>query len=217
MTNVGPTAILGDLGVSQGTSITGFGPGVVLGTTHDGDAVAMQAHLDAAAAYMHMAGLTPTADLTGRDLGGMTLTPGVYRLSTSAQLTGILTLDAQGQAGASFIFQVGSTLTTAAGSSIVLVDGASSDGVGFQVGTSATLGTGTIFAGTILASTSDVLATGVHLDGRVIALGGAVTLDDDTLVLPNTAAPEPSSLVLSGLAAVAGLAFARARRNHRGT
>jgi Ice-binding-like len=182
VTNTGPSILSGDLGVSSGTSITGFPPGIVNGgTTHAGNAVAAQAHSDATAAYLMLAALPVTRDLTGQDLGGLTLTPGVYRFSSSAQLTGRLTFDGQGQADPLFVFQIGSTLTTASGSSIVTINGADACDAFFQIGSSATLGTGTRFSGTLIAYASDTLTTGASVDGRVIALNGAVTLDTNDI------------------------------------
>lgn len=182
VTNTGPSTISGNVGVSAGTSVTGFPPGLVTGgTVHAGDGVALQAHADATAAYVMLAGLAVTHDLTGQDLGGLTLAPGVYHFSSSAQLTGQLTFDGQGQADPLFVFQIGSTLTTASGSSIVMTNGADACDAFFQVGSSATLGTGTRFSGTIIAYMSDTLTTGATLDGRVIALNGAVTLDTNDI------------------------------------
>src|SRR4029077_17131484 len=122
-------------------------------------------------------------DLTGQNLGGKTLTPGVYCFASSAQLTGALTLDAQGDANAVFIFKIGSTLTTASASSVVLINGGSPNNVFWQVGSSATLGTTTAFVGNIVALTSITLTTGVVVSGRVLARNGAVTMDTNTVGL----------------------------------
>jgi ice-binding like protein/putative Ig domain-containing protein/exosortase sorting signal-containing protein len=180
VTNTGSSVVTGDLGVWPGFAITGFPPGVVVGVTHAGDAVALQAQSDLVTAYNALAGQACDTDLTGQDLGGMTLTPGVYCFSTSAQLTGTLTLDAQGSASAVFVFQIGSTLTTASSSAVRVINGGSSCNVFWQVGSSATLGTGTTFAGSILALTSITLNTSASVAGRVLARNGAVTLDTDS-------------------------------------
>ena len=181
VTNTGATAVGGDLGVSPGTAVTGFPPGTVSGTIHAGDAVAAQAQHDAAVAYNSLAGQACDFNLTGQDLGGKTLIPGVYCFDSSAQLTGTLTLDGQGNSNAVFIFKIGSTLTTASGASVLLINGASSCNVFFQVGSSAILGTNTMFAGNILALTSTTLNTGATINGRALALNGAVTLDTNTI------------------------------------
>src|SRR5712692_8810261 len=124
VTNTGTTTIDGSLGVWPGTAITGFPPGIVSGGTTDaGDAVAQQAQSDVTSAYNVLAGLPFTSDLTGQDLGGLTLTSGVYRFDTSAQLTGTLMLDAQGSDNAFWVFQIGSTLTTARSSSVQIING----------------------------------------------------------------------------------------------
>ena len=153
VTNTGTTSLIGDLGVSPGTSITGFPPGALTGTIHAADAVAAQAQVDAATAYNSLAGETCTTNLTGQDLGGLTLRPGVYCFDTSAQLTGTLNLNAAGDPNAVFVFLIGSTLTTASNSAVI-VSGGSPCGVYFQVGSSATLGTGTQFSGNIFALAS---------------------------------------------------------------
>ena len=181
-TNTGPSVLNGDLGLAPGSSITGFGlPAVVNGATHNTDAVAMQAQADLTTAYNTAASQLSPVDLTGQDLGGLTLTAGAYAFSTSAQLTGALTLDAAGDPNAQFVFEVGSTLTTASASSIVMINGASPCNVYWQVGSSATLGSTTAFQGTIMALTSVTLNNGASIIGRALARNGAVTLDDNLL------------------------------------
>ena len=181
VTSTGLTLLTGDLGVWPGTEITGFGPGVVIGTIHAGDEVAAQAQSDLTTAYNALAGLPCNTDLTGQDLGGQTLAPGVYCFSSSAQLTGTLVLDAGGNPNAVFIFQIASTLTTATNSSVVMINGGRVCNVFWQVGSSATLGTGTAFAGNILAYVSITLTTAVSLSGRALARTAAVTMDTDTV------------------------------------
>ncbi|MDA3926602.1 MAG: ice-binding family protein [Kiritimatiellae bacterium] len=183
--------------MSPGSTIMGFPPGIVNGATHAGNAVAAQAHSDALTAYNTLVAITGATDLTGQDLGGLILTAGTYKYSSAAQLTGTLTLDGQGQSDSSFVIQIGSTLTTASASSILLINGAMYDNIFFQVGSSAALGAGTDFSGNIVALTSDTLNTGATVNGRVIAINGAVTLDGNTIVT----VPEPASaaLLFSGL------------------
>jgi hypothetical protein len=189
VTNTGPTTISGDLGVNPGLAITGFPPGVVVaGTTHAGDATSLQAQSDATLAYDALAAEPCSADLTGIDLGGLTLAPGVYCFSSSAQLTGTLVLDAQGTAGAVFVFKTVSTLTTASDASVRMINGGDPCGVFWQVGSSAVLGTSTVFSGSILALTSISLATGATVSGRALARNGAVTMDSDTVTAGNCAA-----------------------------
>jgi hypothetical protein len=190
VTNTGPSVLNGDLGVTPGTSLSGFGaPAVVNGATHDNDAVAAQAQADLTTAYNVAAGqpIAPGNELTGVDLGGLTLSPGAYGYSTSAQLTGQLTLDAHGDPNAQFVFVIGSTLTTASASSVVLTDGASPCNVFWKIGSSATLGSGTAFEGNIMALTSISLNSGVTVLGRALARNGEVTLINDVLTQPGCA------------------------------
>jgi Ice-binding-like len=182
VTNTGSSVITGDLGVSPGTAITGFPPGLVMsGTIHAADAAASAAQNSVTTAYTSLASQTCTQDLTGQDLGGKTLTAGVYCFSAAAQLTGVLTLNAQGNANAVFIFKIGSTLTTASASSVVMSNGALTCNVFWQVGSSATLGTTTSFAGNILALASITVTTGARVTGRALARTGAVTLDTNAV------------------------------------
>ncbi|MDQ6778680.1 MAG: ice-binding family protein [Actinomycetota bacterium] len=183
-TNTGPSVLNGDLGVSPGTSLSGFTlPAVVNGATHDDDAVAGQAQNDLATAYGVAAGqpISPGNDLTGQDLGGLTLRAGAYSFSSSAQLTGQLTLDAAGDPNAQFVFEIGSTLTTASASSVRLINGASPCNIYWQVGSSATLGTTTALMGNVLAHDSISLDDSATVEGRLLALGGAVTLIHNTI------------------------------------
>ncbi|MHB8281135.1 MAG: ice-binding family protein [Candidatus Humimicrobiaceae bacterium] len=183
ITNTGNSVINGDIGSYPTASITGFPPGIVNGTNHAGDAVTQGAKDDLVIAYNDAAGRTPTSatDYTGVDLGGLTLTSGVYRASTSMALTGTLTLDAQGDPNAVFIFQAGSTLTTASSSAVSLINGARFCRVFWQVGSSATLGTSTSFVGHIFALTSITATTGATVQGQLLARNGAVTLDTNTI------------------------------------
>lgn len=222
-----PTVVTGDLGVSPGSAVTGFPPGMVVGgTIHAADAVAAQAQSDLTTVYNNLASEACNTDLSGQDLGGLTLTPGVYCFTTSAQLTGALTLDAQGNSNAQFVFKIGSTLTTASGSSVLLINSASSCGVFWQVGSSATLGTGTTLAGSIVALSSITLNTGASVNGRVLARNGAVTLDNSNVTIcsggpglplqppPIATVPTLSGwgmIVLTGLLVFSGLAAMRRR------
>lgn len=191
VTNTGPTVVQRNLGVSPGTAVTGFPPGIVTGgSIHAADAVASQAQSDVTTAYNSLARRACDFDLTGQDLGGLTLIPGVYCFSTSAQLTGQLTLDAQGNAAALFVFQIGSTLTTASNASVLMIGGSPCN-VYWQVGSSATIGTTTQFVGNILALSSISLTTGASVTGRVLARNGAVTMDTNTVSAAScAAAPE---------------------------
>ena len=192
VTNTGPSVITGNLGVHPGTAITGFPPGLATGVTHAADAEALQAQTDTTAAYVNLAGQECDSDLTDQDLGGMKLVPGVYCYSTSAQLTGALTLDAGGVSDAVWVFQMGSTLTTAVNSSVVLINGADPCNVYWQVGSSATLGTTTSFVGSILALASITLNNRASVRGRVLARTAAVTLDENTIGVPTCNVPPTS-------------------------
>ena len=191
VTNTGPSVISGDLGVSPGTAVTGFPPGLVSnGTIHSADAVAAQAQADLTTAYNDAAGRTPR-DAVPPDLGGLTLLPGVYNRATTMGLTGTVTLNAQGNPNAVFIFQAGSSLITASNSTVALINGASPCNVYWQVGSSATLGTDTTFVGSILALTSVSVQTGTTVDGRVLARNGQVSLDTNRITRPNCAVIPP--------------------------
>ena len=187
VTSTGNSVLNGDLGVAPGTAITGFGPGIVNGTTYAGVPFAAHAQADVLTAYNTLAGEMALADLTDQDLGGLILAAGAYHFNTSAQLTGILILDAQGDSNARFIFQIGSTLTTATSASVLLINGAQAGNVFWQVGSSATLGTGTAFDGNILADQSITFNYQASLSGRAFAMNGAVTMDDNVITVPTKA------------------------------
>lgn len=197
VTNTGNTVLNGNLGLYSGTSITGFPPGIVNGTIYLTDAVAQQAQIGALTGYNLLVSETSIQNLSGQDLGGLTLTSGVRNFASSAQLTGTLILDAGGNSNARFDFQIGSTLTTASGSTVSLINGAQASNVFWQVGTSATLGTNTSFSGSILADQSITLNTGANLSGRALALNGAVTLDTNVITVPE---PSPIWPLVSCLA-----------------
>ncbi|MBA4416896.1 MAG: hypothetical protein C0392_03140 [Syntrophus sp. (in: bacteria)] len=205
VTNIGATIIYGNLGLT-GSSVTGFPPGTVTGMINIGDAAAQSAMTDAKNAYSAIAALTPDYNYSGQGLGSLTLTPGVYYFSSSAQLTGPLTLNFQGNPNADFIFQIGTTLTTASSSSVIITNGGSANQVYWQVGTSATLGTDTNFIGNILADQSITLTTGANiLDGRAFALNAAVTLDSNVIKAAPVPVPPTVWLLGSGLAGLVGL------------
>jgi hypothetical protein len=174
-----------DVGVSPGTTTTGFPPCTITGTRHLGDAAAATAQNDLTTAYNALAGLACGTTVTPADLGGRTLAPGVYCAATSLAVTGAVTLDGQGNANALFVFQMGSTLTTGTTANIALINGAQAKNVYWQVGSSATLGTGTTFRGTIAALTSITLNDNATMLGRALARNGAVSLGtNNTITLP---------------------------------
>jgi hypothetical protein len=180
VTNTGSTVVSGDVGVCPGTAVTGFPPGSTGGTIHIADGVASLAQATLTAGYIDAAGRAGGTSVAG-DLVGQTLTSGVYTSTSSLADSGDLTLDAQGNPSAVFIFQIASTLTTGSGSHIVLANGAKACNVFWQVGSSATLGTNSVFKGNIMALTSITITTGVNLEGRALARNGAVTLDTDVI------------------------------------
>lgn len=186
VTNTGPTSVDGDLGVSPGTAVTGFfsvdgGPGTVSGAIHSGDAAAATAQTNLTTAFNNAAGRPPGTAVSG-NLGGRTLGPGVFTASSSLEISsGDLTLTAVGDADAVFIFQIPSTLTVTTGRQVILAGGAQAANVFWQVGSSATLGTNSVFSGTIMAQESITLQTGASLQGRALARTGAVTLESNVV------------------------------------
>lgn len=225
VTNTGPTVINGDVGVGPGSAITGFPPGVLTppSSFFMGFPATLAAQNNLTAAYNQAAGLVFTQDLTGQSLGGQTLIAGVYRFATTSALDGILTLDGQNNPNANFVFQIGTSFASSAAAAVVLVNGASAEQVFFQVGSSATLGSGS-FQGNILALTSITAVTGVNVDaGRLLSRNGAVTLDTNRISIPLAApgagVPELDASSLSAPLTVLGLflvlvADRRRRRIH---
>ena len=212
VTNTGPTVLNGDLGLFPGTSVTGFPPGIVNGTMFINDTIAMEAQAAALVAYNQLVGLPPTTTLSG-SLGGLALLPGIYQITSSAQLNGTLTLNGNGMADPLFVFQIGSTLTTGSASSVVEINGANASNLYWQVGSSATLGTNSQFNGTLIANTSDTLTTGATVtNGHIFALNGAVTLDSNIISVPEPATVALLFLGLALVAVVKGSAIHRSRR-----
>lgn len=245
ISNTGSTMITGNLAISpkKASSVTGFPRGVVTGAKDEDNAVAIRAQTDLVTTYNDAAHATPFKNMSGVNLGGKTLTPGVYHFSSSAQLTGTLTLNGEGRAASLFIFQIGSALTTASGSRVALIGRANACNVFWQVTSSATLGTATSFQGNLIALTSITLTTGATIGvgagvngGRALARNGALTLDSNVIKPPTgtcttaatttttTTPPTPSSgaapsalvpwLLGSGALLVVA-ATVRRRRPHR--
>jgi hypothetical protein len=215
ITNTGLSSINGNLGLWSGTSITGFPPGTVIGAIDAANALAMQAQMDLTSAYNVAAAQPCGGVLTGQNLGGQTLTAGVYCFASSAQLNGNLILDAQGNANAVFIFEIGGTLTTLSASNITIINGGTGNNVFWQVGSSATLGTRSQFAGNILALSNITLDAGADIGcGRALALNGVVTMDTNNVSINSpgctdgvtATAPEPGTATLLGMGLLLGLA-----------
>lgn len=198
VTNTGPSVVNGDLGVYAGTAVTGFdnpgGPGIINGALHAGDATAQSAQADASTAYNALDAQGCDFTLADPELGGRTLTPGVYCVTTTAQLTGTLTLDALGDPAAVFIFRVPTALNTASGSSVAFLDDFATCNVFWQVGSAATIGTNTDFVGTVIAQTESIAVnTGAAVTGRLLSLGAAVTLDSNVITTPTCTLAVPTT------------------------
>ena len=204
---VDSTHITGNIGSYSTTTITGLENLVLDGLNHAGNAITQQGKIDLGIAYGDVA-TRPATDLFPaiHDIGGLTLSPGVYNAPTSLGITGVLTLDAEGDPNAVWIFQMGSTLTTATGSNVELINGARAGNIFWQVGSSATLGVGSHFEGTIMAQDSISANTDATFIGRLLAMDGAVTLDNNNIVIP-----EPGSAMLVAF----GLAIATLKRRRK--
>lgn len=193
VTSTGGTVVTGDLGLSPGSVVTGFPPGLLIGTRHVADVAAVAAKLALTVAFNNLAGRTAARISVAGNIGGTTLTPGLYKSTSSLMISsGDLTLDARGDANAVFLFQVASTLTVGAGRAVILAGGARSSNVYWAVGSSATLGTTSVFKGTIMANQSITLNTGATLQGRALARIGAVSLAGNAAVLPTLELAGPS-------------------------
>jgi hypothetical protein len=184
VTNTGATIVTGDLGLSPGTSVGGFPPGILNGTQHINDQIVNQAKLDLTTAFNDAVARTSTEIVTlSGNIGGLTLTPGLYKTTSSLAISsGDLTFDAKGNAGAVFIIQIASSLTTTSGRKVILSGGASASNIFWQVGSSATFGTTSVFKGTVLVMQSATFNTGATLDGRVLTRTGGITMAGNTIV-----------------------------------
>jgi hypothetical protein len=184
ITSTGATTITGDLGLSPGTSIGGFPPGILTGTQFINTGTSAQAKLDLTAAYNDAAGRTSTDIVTlSGNIGGLTLTPGLYKSTSTLSISsGDLTFDAKGNSGAVFIIQIASSLTTTSGRQVILSGGASASNIFWQVGSSATFGTTSVFKGTVMAMQSITFNTGATLDGRALARTGGITMAGNAIV-----------------------------------
>jgi hypothetical protein len=186
-TSTGQSILLGNLGVSPGSAVTGFPPGVVLGRINLANTASAAAQRDLTTAYKDAKGRSTAPVAVSGNLGGRTLTPGLYKSTSGLAISsGNLTLNAQGNPNAVFIFQMASTLTTTSGRQVILTGKAQAANVYWQVGSSATLGTTTVFKGNILALTSISLATGATLEGRALARNGSVTMQNNDITVPST-------------------------------
>jgi type VI secretion system secreted protein VgrG len=201
ITNTGPTTVNGDIGTFATTSFTGSASVTQTGTNHAGDTVTQDAKNALVTAYNDAAAQGPTTPIVGLTLGGKTLTRGVYNSGSTIDLTGTVTLDAQGDPDSVFVLQAGSALTTATSSSVALINGASACNVFWQIGSDATLGVGSTFVGTLLVQNSIVLDTGAVVSGRVLASVGSVTLDTNTIAKPSCATHVARALYCNGTTA----------------
>ncbi len=199
VTNTGPSVITGDIGVSPGTAISGFPPGSYTGTLHSADSESTSAQSAIGTAYEFADGQACDTNLSGLDLGGMTLPPAVYCFDSSAQLTGVLRLDAQGSPTAAWLFKTTSSLTTASDAAIVLINGGTqcANNITWLIGSSATVGSGSIFLGNIIANTSITLATGSNSTGSLYAHTGAVTMDSNKISTCSGEIPPPPELTIT--------------------
>nr|AIC65771.1 ice-binding protein 11 [Chloromonas brevispina] len=181
VTNTGPTFVYGSLGVAPGANFTGMNDVTYEGNLNSNDSVSTKAQSDAHIGYAQLQAMTPTANLTGSDLGGLILGPGVYHFKVAAPLNGNLTLDAYHDSSAIFVIQTGTTLVTNANAVVTLVNGAQPCNVYFAIGSSATFGANSLIMGSVVAYTAITVGHGTSVNGSLIALGAAVTMDTNIL------------------------------------